>query len=180
MARAWEAYDIRLVLERNWPALGPKLAGKLHVITGALDTFYLEGAVRLLKESLAALESDAVVEIIPGKDHSSILDAELAARLDREMKAAVDRDHEHAPASDASPSPSPAPAYREVILASSDPVLAPAPTEPTLRPTPRRDLRHGRRARPVRAVARRGRDPDVRREGLHRRPRGVPPVHRDG
>ncbi len=45
VARAWEAYDIRLVLERNWPTLGPKLAGKLHVVTGDLDTFYLEGAV---------------------------------------------------------------------------------------------------------------------------------------
>ena len=33
----------------NWATLGPKLAGKLHVITGELDTFYLEGAVRLLK-----------------------------------------------------------------------------------------------------------------------------------
>jgi Putative esterase len=110
VARAWETYDVRLVLERNWPVLGPKLAGKLHVITGALDTFYLDGAVRLLKESLAGLKSDAVVEIIPGKDHSSILDAALAARLDREMKAAVDLDHEHPPASDARPSPSSAPA----------------------------------------------------------------------
>jgi hypothetical protein len=105
VARAWEAYDIRLVLERNWPALGPKLAGKLHVITGALDTFYLEGAARLLKGSLAALGSDAVVEVVPGKDHGSILDSRLAARLDREMKAALD----HARASDAIPSPAPAP-----------------------------------------------------------------------
>jgi S-formylglutathione hydrolase FrmB len=110
VARAWEAYDVRLVLETNWPMLGPKLAGKLHVLTGALDTFYLEGAVRLLKESLAALKSDAVVEIIPGKDHSSILDAALSARLDREMKAAVDRDREQTPASDAGPSLSSAPA----------------------------------------------------------------------
>jgi hypothetical protein len=105
VARAWEAYDLRLVLERNWPALGPKLAGKLHIIAGALDTYYLEGAVRLLKESLAALGSDAVVEVIPGKDHSTILDTDLAARLDREMKAALD----HARASDAIPSPDPAP-----------------------------------------------------------------------
>jgi hypothetical protein len=89
VAQAWETYDIRLVLERNWERLGRKLAGKLHVITGALDTFYLEGAVRLLGESLAALKSDAVVEIIPGKDHNTILDAELAARLDREMKAVL-------------------------------------------------------------------------------------------
>jgi S-formylglutathione hydrolase FrmB len=105
VARAWEAYDIRLVLERNWNRLGPRLAGKLHVITGARDTYYLEGAVRLLKESLAALGSDAVVEIIPGKDHSSILDAALAARLDREMKAALNR--VSTPASDAIPIPTP-------------------------------------------------------------------------
>ena len=71
VAKAWEAYDIRLVLERNWPTLGPKLKGKLHVITGDLDTFYLEGAVKLLKESLAKLGSDAVVEIIPGRDHGT-------------------------------------------------------------------------------------------------------------
>ena len=89
VAKAWEAYDIRLVLERNWPTLGPKLSGKIHVITGGMDTFYLEGAAQLLKDSLAQLKSDAVVEIIPGRDHSTVLDIELARRLDREMKAAV-------------------------------------------------------------------------------------------
>ncbi len=89
VAKAWEAYDIRLVLERNWPRLGPKLKGKLRVITGSLDTFFLEGAVQLLKDSLARLGSDAVVEIIPDRDHSTVLDPALAARLDREMRARV-------------------------------------------------------------------------------------------
>jgi len=89
VARAWEAYDIRLVLERNWPVLGPKLKGKLHVIMGDTDTFYLEGAVKLLKESLAQLGSDAVVEMVAGRDHGSLLDAALAARINREMHAAV-------------------------------------------------------------------------------------------
>jgi len=88
-AKEWEAYDIRLVLERNWPALKPKLAGKIHVITGSLDTFYLEGAVKLLKESQEKLGSDADIEIIPDKDHGNILDAKLAERIDRGMKAAV-------------------------------------------------------------------------------------------
>jgi S-formylglutathione hydrolase FrmB len=89
VAKAWEAYDIRLYLERNWRALGPKLKGKLHVITGELDSFYLEGAVKLLKESLTKLGSDAVVEIVPKRDHGNLLDEKLAARLDREMRAAV-------------------------------------------------------------------------------------------
>ena len=88
-AHSWEPYDIRLKLERDWPTLGPKLAGKLHVITGEVDTFYLEGAVRLLEDSLRAMDSDAVVEIVPGKDHGDLLDADLAARLDHEMNAAV-------------------------------------------------------------------------------------------
>src|SRR5262249_1057728 len=34
-AKAWEAYDIRLVLERNWSTLGPKLKGKLHIVAGS-------------------------------------------------------------------------------------------------------------------------------------------------
>jgi len=89
VAKAWEAYDIRLYLERNWPALGPKLRGKLHVITGDMDNFYLEGAVKLLKDSLTKLGSDAVVEIVPRRDHSSLLDQQLSDRLDREMHAAV-------------------------------------------------------------------------------------------
>lgn len=88
-AKAWEAYDIRLVLERNWPTLGPKLAKKLHVVTGSLDTFYLEGAVEKLKASLGKLGSDADVEIIAGKNHSDILDPGLAERIDRQMNAAV-------------------------------------------------------------------------------------------
>ena len=46
-ATEWKKYDIRLLLERRWPELGPKLAGKLHVIQGELDTFYLDGATRL-------------------------------------------------------------------------------------------------------------------------------------
>ncbi len=91
VAKSWEAYDIHLVLERNWEALGPKLSGKLHVITGGADTFYLEGAVQLLKETLAGLKSDAVLEIIPDRDHGSVLDRALAERIDKEMKAATAR-----------------------------------------------------------------------------------------
>lgn len=86
VAQAWEAYDIRLVLERGWKDLEPKLAGKLHIITGSLDTFYLEGAVRELAESLTELGSDAVIEIQEGKGHSDILTRELAARIRGEMR----------------------------------------------------------------------------------------------
>jgi hypothetical protein len=85
VARSWERYDIRLILERNWAILRPKLAGKLHVYMGAEDTFYLDGATRLLKQALADLGSDAVVEVFPGRDHGSLLDGQLRGRIAREM-----------------------------------------------------------------------------------------------
>jgi pimeloyl-ACP methyl ester carboxylesterase len=69
VAKAWEKYDIRLVIERNWETLGPKLKGKLHIYAGAEDNFYLEGAVERLKKSLKQLGSDAEVEIVPGMGH---------------------------------------------------------------------------------------------------------------
>ncbi len=93
VAKAWEKYDINLVLERNWATLGPKLKGKLHVITGGLDTFYLEGAVKLLKETLARLGSDAAVEVEPGKDHGSIMTRELRDRIGREMMEKFKQNH---------------------------------------------------------------------------------------
>jgi S-formylglutathione hydrolase FrmB len=91
VAKSWERYDIRLIVERNWQTLGPKLAGKIHVYMGGEDTFYLEGATALLKESLAKLGSDAVVEIFPGKDHATVLDAALRDRIHKEMAAVYKR-----------------------------------------------------------------------------------------
>ncbi len=85
VARAWQKYDIRLVIERNWETLGPKLQGKLNIIMGSNDTFYLEGAVKQLAGSLRDLRSDAVVEMVEGADHSSLLTADLFRRIRQEM-----------------------------------------------------------------------------------------------
>src|SRR5262249_10271330 len=72
VAKTWERYDIRLILERNWATLGPKLKGKLNVYAGGLDTFYLDRAKKLMKESLEKLGSDAEVTIVPGMPHTII------------------------------------------------------------------------------------------------------------
>jgi hypothetical protein len=94
-AHAWEKYDIRLVLERNWKTLGPKIAGKIHVFMGSEDTFYLDGATRLLGESLARLGSDAVVEIHRDKNHFTLLDLELIKRIHGEMADAYRKAFPH-------------------------------------------------------------------------------------
>ncbi|MBX9789988.1 MAG: esterase family protein [Pirellulales bacterium] len=93
VVRAWRSYDIRLKLEENWAILGPKLAGKLHIWTGELDTFYLTGAVEKLASSLAALGSDAQVTILPGRNHANVLSPELCAEMRRGMTAALVRQH---------------------------------------------------------------------------------------
>ena len=67
------------------PTLGPKLAGKLHVYMGGDDTFYLDGATKLLQASLQRLGSDAVIEIFPGRDHGSLMDSALRKRISSEM-----------------------------------------------------------------------------------------------
>jgi hypothetical protein len=42
-------YDLRVYAEKHWPAIGPKLAGKLHFISGDMDNFYLNLAVYLFE-----------------------------------------------------------------------------------------------------------------------------------
>ncbi|MBI1190135.1 MAG: enterochelin esterase [Tepidisphaera sp.] len=69
-SKAWEPYDINLKLTREWPALKQKLAGKLHIYAGGIDTFYLEGAVKRLKASLEKLGSDAEIRIVDGMPHA--------------------------------------------------------------------------------------------------------------
>lgn len=88
VAEAWTRYDIRMILENNWKSLGPKLAGKVHVYMGSEDTFYLEGATKLLQESQKKLGSDAVIEIFPGRNHGNLIDAALRKRINEEMAAA--------------------------------------------------------------------------------------------
>lgn len=86
---AWKRYDIGLILRERWPALAPKLKGKLHVWCGDEDTFGLQGAVRLLKADLAALGSDADVLLVPGRDHGSI----MAPHQEHWPKGMIERVH---------------------------------------------------------------------------------------
>ena len=72
VVKTWEKYDIGLILRRNWKMLGPRLKGKLHVYCGTLDTYRLEGAVRLMKKDLRKLGSDAEIILVEGRSHGSL------------------------------------------------------------------------------------------------------------
>src|SRR5262249_50733073 len=48
VAEAYQKYDLRLQLQKNWATLGPKLRGKLRIWVGDADDYFLNNAVRLL------------------------------------------------------------------------------------------------------------------------------------
>ncbi|MEQ8715713.1 MAG: alpha/beta hydrolase-fold protein [Cyclobacteriaceae bacterium] len=53
VAAYWmENFDLRYYLEKNWSEVGPKLVGKLNIITGHMDNFYLNQGVYHMEEFL--------------------------------------------------------------------------------------------------------------------------------
>jgi hypothetical protein len=47
-----EHYDLSHILQRDWPTLGPKLQGKIHIYVGSADTYYLNDAVYYIEDFL--------------------------------------------------------------------------------------------------------------------------------
>jgi enterochelin esterase-like enzyme len=88
VAEYWKKYDIWLKFQREWKTLGPKLKGKVHIFMGTEDTFYLDLAVRILKENLKTLGSDAEVELVPG-DHGSMMTPDLRRKIDEEIASTI-------------------------------------------------------------------------------------------
>lgn len=53
VAKYWkENFDLRYYLEKNWSTVGPKLVGKLHIICGHMDNFYLNIGVYHMEKFL--------------------------------------------------------------------------------------------------------------------------------
>ena len=53
VAQYWkERYDLRAILERDWPKIGKDLEGKINIYVGDMDNFYLNNAVYLMEEFL--------------------------------------------------------------------------------------------------------------------------------
>ena len=73
VAAYWkEHFDLTDYLRRNWPVLGPKLQGKLHIAVGDADSYYLEQGVYLLEDFLKTTtspKSDATFEYGKRKPH---------------------------------------------------------------------------------------------------------------
>lgn len=72
VADAWRSYDLLEYMKNNWSRLGPEIQGKLFILTGDMDEFYLNNALRSLDDFLkktTSPKSDAEIVFSPMKGH---------------------------------------------------------------------------------------------------------------
>jgi hypothetical protein len=57
VAERWRDYDLRHILQTRWATLGPKVAHKIHVYVGDMDSYYLNDAVEKLNDFLTKADN---------------------------------------------------------------------------------------------------------------------------
>ena len=73
VAAYWRShYDIVEYLNGNWETIGTDLRGKIHLVVGTDDTFYLDGAAHSLESALKRLGGDPHFTYLPGRSHFNV------------------------------------------------------------------------------------------------------------
>jgi S-formylglutathione hydrolase FrmB len=73
VATYWRShYDIVEYLNGNWKTIGPDLRGKIHLVVGTDDTFYLDGAAHSLESALSRLGGEPHFTFLPGRSHFNV------------------------------------------------------------------------------------------------------------
>ncbi len=73
IAKQWEAYDLKKILEKKWASLGPKLQGKIWIWMGDMDGLYSNVATRYLQKFLDKTsnpKSDAIIRFTAMAGHT--------------------------------------------------------------------------------------------------------------
>ena len=67
-----ETYDIAHIVERDAARLRPDLDGKVHLVVGTADTFYLDQSARLLEAAMKRAGVRASFRYVPGRTHGDL------------------------------------------------------------------------------------------------------------
>jgi pimeloyl-ACP methyl ester carboxylesterase len=78
-------FDISRLLTSKAKELTPMLRGKIHVIVGTADTFYLDRAVRLMERAIDPFGYGAKFTYLEGRDHFNLYDGDVLSRIAGEM-----------------------------------------------------------------------------------------------
>jgi enterochelin esterase-like enzyme len=65
-------YDLAHVVESTWAERGSDLKGRIHLIVGTADTFYLDGSARKFEAVLKRLGADAHFTYLPDRTHMDV------------------------------------------------------------------------------------------------------------
>jgi enterochelin esterase-like enzyme len=78
-------YDLAHIVEANWPQLKADLRGRIHLIVGTADTFYLDGAAHKFEAVLSRLGADPHFTYLPNRTHFDLyaVDADRTALFDQ-------------------------------------------------------------------------------------------------
>ncbi len=94
VAEHWKKYDLRHILQTNWTVIGPKVAHKLHVYVGDMDSYYLNDAVEKLNDFLSKADDPTFTGEIVFERRAPHCWGPRGPELLRKMTAHIDR---HAP-----------------------------------------------------------------------------------
>jgi S-formylglutathione hydrolase FrmB len=73
VAAYWHShYDIAEYLNGNWQTIGTDLRGKIHLVVGTDDTFYLDGSAHSLESTLKRLGGDPHFTFLPDRSHFNV------------------------------------------------------------------------------------------------------------
>jgi Putative esterase len=78
-------YDISRILTSKARELVGDLRGKIHIIVGTADTFYLNEPVQLLQTAIAPLGYDAKITLLSGRTHFDLFNGGLMTRIAAQM-----------------------------------------------------------------------------------------------
>ncbi|HEY0785597.1 MAG TPA: alpha/beta hydrolase-fold protein [Acidobacteriaceae bacterium] len=65
-------YDLAHLVEAHWAERASLLTGRLHLVVGTADTFYLDGSAHLFEARLEALHAQPHFTYLPGRTHSDL------------------------------------------------------------------------------------------------------------
>lgn len=107
VAAAWREYDLRILLDRHWTHLAPRLRGKIHAWVGTADDYFLDGGLRSFAQSIESRTPalEASIRFEPGAAHG--WEPQTFLERLREIQAYID-----------SRAPKTAEAAREALLRS--------------------------------------------------------------
>lgn len=73
VAAYWcEHFDIAHLITQDWARLKPDLDGKIHVLVGTADTFFLDGPAHLLEAAMRSVGAKTDFRYLPGKTHGNL------------------------------------------------------------------------------------------------------------